>query len=59
MKNVQNQIISANTQFHIYKISAVLREAKLTPAKSGRIPTQLLYLSVSCYLSINVGICFL
>lgn len=32
-------------------ISAVLNETKLTPAKSGHIPTQLLYLSVSCYLS--------
>ena len=40
-------------------ISAVLNETKLTPAKSGHIPTQLLYLSVSCHLSIDVGICFL
>ena len=33
-------------------ISAVLNETKRTPAKSQLIPTQLLNLSVSCYLSI-------
>ena len=39
-------------------ISAVLNETKLTPAKSGHIPTQLLYLSVSCYLSIMWAFAF-